>query len=212
MYVYRVDLIACIYVVAYTQLFNCNLLFCHLAPPLCKLSYPYPSLQVYEQQVYEQQAYEQQAYEQQVYEQQAYEQQVYEQQAYEQQAYEQQAYEQQVYEQQVYEQQACEWQVYEQKVYEYQWKVYQRQRQVYRQQRYLQQGCPPMQQVPVAPSTIQQQTNVVVVSQEQQVNQPTVIHLSERKSQVNHVLHLIIILIFPPWVFVWIALCLIFGA
>ena len=64
-----------------------------------------------------------------------------------------------------------------------------------------------------APAPVQQQsnTNVVVVGGGgPAVHQTTVIQPARPK--VNHILHLIItIFLFPPWVFVWILLCAIYG-
>ena len=65
---------------------------------------------------------------------------------------------------------------------------------------------------PAAPPAIQHQTNVVVVNQQQPIPRPAVVYRSESKPQVNHMLHLLItVFIFPPWVFVWIALWIMYG-
>ena len=54
-----------------------------------------------------------------------------------------------------------------------------------------------------------QQTNVVVVGASAP-QQTTLIR--EEKAKVNHILHLLItVFLFPPWVFVWIILCAIYG-
>ena len=83
----------------------------------------------------------------------------------------------------------------------------------YPSQGYPPQGYPPPQQgyYPPAPAAQQQQTSNVVVVQQQPTQQTTIIR--ERKPQVNHLLHFIItFFIFPPWLFVWIILCIVYGA
>ncbi|XP_065883595.1 cell death-inducing p53-target protein 1 homolog isoform X2 [Dysidea avara] len=76
-----------------------------------------------------------------------------------------------------------------------------------------QQGYPPATQYPPQPQYAPQQqsnTNVVVVGGGPSVQQTTVIQ--QPKEKVNHVLHLLItIFLFPPWVFVWMILCCIYG-
>ena len=112
------------------------------------------------------------------------------------------------------------------------------QQQGYQQQGYQQQGYatplqgyPPPQQgyrpfqqgyypVPATPPVAVQQhtTNIVINCNEQQpilAQQPMVtnhgIQQSESKPKVNHVLHLLItFFIFPPWIFVWIAFCIMY--
>ena len=74
-----------------------------------------------------------------------------------------------------------------------------------------QQQYPPATGYAPAPPQQQSSTNVVVVQGgAPAVRQTTVIQ--PRRPQVNHILHLLItIFIFPPWVFVWIILCAIYG-
>ena len=63
---------------------------------------------------------------------------------------------------------------------------------------------------PIAP-VAQQQTNTNVVVVGQQAPQQTTI-IQRPKEKVNHVLHLLITLfLFPPWMFVWMILCCIYG-
>ena len=87
---------------------------------------------------------------------------------------------------------------------------------------YVPQSPPPQQYYPQptypayapAPAPMPQQqstTNVVVVGQ-QAPQQTTTIIQQKAKPRVNHVLHLLItIFLFPPWIFVWIILCMIYG-
>ena len=82
----------------------------------------------------------------------------------------------------------------------------------YPPQGYPPQGYPPQMGYAPAPAPMAQQqsnTNVVVVGGG--APQQTTI-IQRPRERVNHVLHLLItIFLFPPWVFVWIILCLIYG-
>ena len=80
----------------------------------------------------------------------------------------------------------------------------------YPPQGYPPQGYPP-QGYPQQPQAQQQATtNVVVVGGGAPAQQTTIIQ--QPKEKVNHILHLLITLfLFPPWVFVWMILCCIYG-
>ena len=84
-------------------------------------------------------------------------------------------------------------------------------------------GYPPQQQYPpptqgygqpqgyAAPPQQQSTSNVVVVNAGAPAVQQTTV-IQQPKEKVNHILHLLITLfLFPPWVFVWIILCCIYG-
>jgi len=78
-------------------------------------------------------------------------------------------------------------------------------------------GYPPQQQYPpptqgyAAPPQQQSTNNVVVVNAGGPTVQQTTV-IQQQRDKVNHVLHLLITLfLFPPWVFVWIILCCIYG-
>lgn len=76
---------------------------------------------------------------------------------------------------------------------------------------------PPPPRVPAsayqrAPPVMQQQssTNVVVVNQP---SAPVYNHVivREHREEVNHVLHLILTILFPPWIFIWLCVCMMYG-
>ena len=76
---------------------------------------------------------------------------------------------------------------------------------------YPPQGYPPQQPGYAPPAPAQQaiSTNIVVVGGAP-AQQTTIIQ--QPKEKVNHILHLLIMLfLFPPWVFVWMILCCIYG-
>ena len=74
---------------------------------------------------------------------------------------------------------------------------------------YPPQGYPPQGYTPAAPVQQQSSTNVVVVGGAP-AQQTTIIQ--RPRERVNHVLHLLItIFIFPPWIIIWIILCMIYG-
>ena len=58
--------------------------------------------------------------------------------------------------------------------------------------------------------SMQQQSNIVVVqSQQPQVVRQTIV--VQKDDRPNHVLHLILTILFFPWIFVWLLLCLCYG-
>ena len=72
-------------------------------------------------------------------------------------------------------------------------------------------GYPPQQPGYAPPAPAQQAANTNVVVVQQQAAQQTTI-IQQPKEKVNHILHLLITLfLFPPWVFVWMILCCIYG-
>ena len=77
-------------------------------------------------------------------------------------------------------------------------------------QGYPPQGYPPPTQgyAPAPAAQQQQSTNVVVVGGAP-AQQTTIIQ--QEREKVNHVLHLILTLLIPGWIFVWMILCCIYG-
>lgn len=80
----------------------------------------------------------------------------------------------------------------------------------YPPQGYPPQGYPPQGYAPAPAAQQQSSTNVVVVGGGAPAQHTTIIQ--RPRERVNHVLHLLItIFLFPPWIFVWIILCAIYG-
>jgi len=64
---------------------------------------------------------------------------------------------------------------------------------------------------PAPPVMQSQNTNVVVVnSQPQAPSMQQQVIIQERRG-VNHILHFVLTILFPPWIFIWVLCCLIYG-